>query len=278
MPLTPFPAIPQSSDPPDVFNASVDAFLAHLSTMVFEINTQVGLKSDVNTWTAAQYFSGVVIQDPIANIVFQGGGGGPDANKVVLQSAGGAFRIFAMNDTGSAFQEALSILRSGLSVSGIVLGNSTSSPDVAAFGNFVVSSSGKGLSFAASGGDTLTMYDEGTFTPAVAGASYASRSGSYTRIGNRVFFELNLQMSAQGSSTDTITGLPFTAAAGTASSVSVGIYLTVGASVVDVRGEVVPGTTTIKIAGSTSPGQGGTTTTTVIGSSATIRVSGSYRV
>lgn len=277
MPLTPFPAIPQSSDPPDVFNASVDAFLAHLSTMVFEINTQVGLLSDANTWTAPQTFPGVRIQESIANIFFYGGGGGPDTNKVILQSAAGAFRVFALNDAETEVQEALSILRSGLSVSGIVLGNSTSSPDVAAFGNFVVSSSGKGLSFAAAGGDTLTMYDEGTFTPDVAGASYASRSGSYTRIGNRVFFELNLQMSAQGSSTDTITGLPFTAAAGTVSPVSVGIYTSIGASIVDVRGEVLAGTTSILIRGSNSAATG-ITLGTLIGSSAIIKVSGSYRV
>lgn len=63
-------------------------------------------------------------------------------------------------------------------------------------------------------------YAEGTFTPAITfggaavGVTYTTQSGSYTRIGNRVFFDLLIVLSSKGSSTGTlaITGLPFTAA------------------------------------------------------------------
>lgn len=274
MALTPFPAIPQSSDPPDVFNASVDAFLAHLSTMVFEINTQVGLKSDANTWSAMQLFQGgVTIQPPSG------------AATLSVNAGAGLYSWFSLAANGSGFLSGDFNLYSGPTESGLM--QRANIPIRVGINNVIIGEfntaghwapeSGKGISFAGAGGDVLTIYDEGTFTPAVAGASYASRSGSYTRIGNRVFFELNLQMSAQGSSTDTITGLPFTAAAGTVSPVSVGIYTSIGASIVDVRGEVLAGTTSILIRGSNSAATG-ITLGTLIGSSAIIKVSGSYRV
>jgi hypothetical protein len=62
-------------------------------------------------------------------------------------------------------------------------------------------------------------YAEGTFTPAInfggasVGVTYSSQAGSYTKIGNRVFFNLVVVLTSKGSSTGTlaITGLPFTA-------------------------------------------------------------------
>lgn len=90
--------------------------------------------------------------------------------------------------------------------------------------------SGKGINFTAAGGDTLTMYDEGTFTPSVIGlttagtATYSTQVGRYTRIGNRVFFTINLAWTAHtGTGTMRIADLPFTssAAAGSISTVSV---------------------------------------------------------
>jgi hypothetical protein len=50
------------------------------------------------------------------------------------------------------------------------------------------------------------------FVGGVVGIAYAGRSGQWTRIGNRVFFELAVALSSKGSSTGNviISGLPFT--------------------------------------------------------------------
>jgi hypothetical protein len=70
------------------------------------------------------------------------------------------------------------------------------------------------------GGTTLSTYAEGTFTPGVAfgggttGITYSNQTGTYTRIGNAVYFKISIGLSNKGSSTGsaTVTGLPFTAA------------------------------------------------------------------
>lgn len=57
-------------------------------------------------------------------------------------------------------------------------------------GDLVIGTSGKGINFSAAGGDTLTIYDEGSWTPnqgsglTVVGAF--SSSGKYTRVGRLV--------------------------------------------------------------------------------------------
>jgi hypothetical protein len=76
--------------------------------------------------------------------------------------------------------------------------------------------SGLGINF---GDDTLQDYDEGTWTPAITfgnlavGLTMSAQHGYYTRIGNLVFIECDVRLSAKGSSTGTarITGLPFAA-------------------------------------------------------------------
>lgn len=79
--------------------------------------------------------------------------------------------------------------------------------------------SGKGINFAAAGGDTLTIYDEGTWSPdqgpglSVTGAF--SSNGTYTRIGRFVFVSgsvigaTSISVSAVG---QICTNLPFTKA------------------------------------------------------------------
>lgn len=84
---------------------------------------------------------------------------------------------------------------------------------------------GTGITFpatqnASSNANTLDDYEEGTWTPTIAfgggttGQSYAYQTGSYTKIGNRVFISMYVNFSNKGSSTGTatITGLPFTSA------------------------------------------------------------------
>lgn len=71
--------------------------------------------------------------------------------------------------------------------------------------------------------NTLDDYEEGTFTPVLefgggsTGITYARQAGYYTKVGNRVIINMELQISAKGSSTGdaTITGIPFVASSAT---------------------------------------------------------------
>jgi hypothetical protein len=92
-------------------------------------------------------------------------------------------------------------------------------------GGATPSASGAGITFPATQSastdvNTLDDYEEGTFTPAIAfggasvGITYTTQVASYTKIGNKVFYYIGIQLSSKGSSTGaaTITGMPFTAA------------------------------------------------------------------
>lgn len=75
-----------------------------------------------------------------------------------------------------------------------------------------------GTQSSASNVNTLDDYEEGTFTPTVAfgsgttGITYAAQVGRYTKVGNRVIFNLYVELTSNGSSTGAfdIRGLPFT--------------------------------------------------------------------
>ena len=97
-------------------------------------------------------------------------------------------------------------------------------------GNLIQGTAAKGINFTANtpaAGMTsqlLNWYEEGTFTPSWAGSTgnptvtYATRTGKYTRIGNVVYFNIVMYVSAAtgGSGDLSITGLPFnSSAAGT---------------------------------------------------------------
>jgi hypothetical protein len=87
---------------------------------------------------------------------------------------------------------------------------------------------------ASSDANTLDDYEEGTFTPAIAdgdnngsgeGQAYTVQVGRYTKIGNRVFFNLQVLISDLGTLTAgdgvRLVGLPFAASATTNSEPSV---------------------------------------------------------
>jgi hypothetical protein len=71
---------------------------------------------------------------------------------------------------------------------------------------------------ASAGANTLDDYEEGTFTPTLAfggastGVTYSTNSGTYTKIGNRVLYEINFVITSKGSATGAASaeGLPFT--------------------------------------------------------------------
>lgn len=68
-----------------------------------------------------------------------------------------------------------------------------------------------------SDGNVLDWYEEGTFTPTIefggasVGITYSHQAGTYTRIGNRVFYNVSLTLTSKGSSTGElrVQGLPF---------------------------------------------------------------------
>jgi hypothetical protein len=99
----------------------------------------------------------------------------------------------------------------GATIARLVYGNNNSNgTDLGIFGLRVANQNN-------TDGNALDWYEEGTWTPALAfgggstGMTYSTRTGRYTRIGNRVFTEAYFQLSAKGSSTGvaTITGMPF---------------------------------------------------------------------
>lgn len=74
---------------------------------------------------------------------------------------------------------------------------------------------------ASANANTLDDYEEGTFTPAFSATgstfSYALQTGIYTKIGNRVYVDIRLELNTSGNTLAanalSITGLPFAASA-----------------------------------------------------------------
>lgn len=111
----------------------------------------------------------------------------------------------------------------GTEVVPVVQGGSTKK---ATIDQILAPASGKGINFAAAGGDTLTIYDEGAWTPTITAnvgtiTSYTS-SGKYTRIGNVVTVSalITITNAGTGAGALIVAGLPFPI--GTFSCVGVG--------------------------------------------------------
>lgn len=82
-------------------------------------------------------------------------------------------------------------------------------------GNLVIATAGKGIDFTANGGDVLTQYDEGTWTPGFQNGTFTLSGfnrGYYTRVGNMVTASALLIWSAKSGAGDVAVTLPFTAA------------------------------------------------------------------
>jgi hypothetical protein len=134
--------------------------------------------------------------------------------------------------------------------------------------------------------DVLDYYLEGTFTPALTfgggstGITYVRRSGAYTRIGNRVFFELELVLSNKGSSTGSavITGLPLPQVAPNSFPVIAAGSTMVGLTgVVRGYGEQTTAPSSINLTQTNSNGDN-VITDTFFSNTAQITITGSYRV
>jgi hypothetical protein len=131
--------------------------------------------------------------------------------------------------TPLAGTEVLPIVQSSatkqVSVANLTAGRAISATQLTLTTGNVIVASGQGIDFSANTGapgmtsELLNWYEKGTFTPTIGGATvagvqtYAIQTGFYTRIGDRVYFNLRIVLSAKDAATSgllIIAGLPFT--------------------------------------------------------------------
>lgn len=124
--------------------------------------------------------------------------------------------IVPLNQSGVSDSVSVANLTAGRAVSAASLTLST--------GNVTQGASGTGYNFTAntpaSGmtSQNLTWYEEGTWTPTLASSgggtpTYVRQIGRYTRIGNRVLFQIEIDLASKGTLAAgnlSLTGLPFT--------------------------------------------------------------------
>jgi hypothetical protein len=147
----------------------------------------------------------------------------------------GSFSINAMNDDISVKSSALTISSGGLATfsNGIKFGG-TPSPayDVAA--------------------TTLDAYEEGTWTGTQVNDGVGlSSTGSYTRIGNTVFFKIYIGGTTTSAGLASVTGLPYSASSSNGYNIFSYVH---GSSLANSRGGYISGTTLIPL---TNGGTGG---------------------
>jgi len=174
----------------------------------------------------------------------------------------------------------------GSGASSVIVNNGTN--NVAGFttgNNLQMLQNGGGIVFSnssATTNSTLNDYETGTWTPTVGGtATYTIQNGTYTKIGNRVYFSLDVQINSIGSgSTTSITNLPFTIAnvAGAGGGVSVGYYVSLASSITTLYANLNTNTTQIVFGYSSSNGTGQSAYPgAVFGNSARIICNGHYQ-
>lgn len=129
---------------------------------------------------------------------------------------------------------------------------------------------------ASANANTLDDYEEGTFTPSLGGtATYTSRTGTYTKIGNVVHFSVDMTVNTIGTGdTNVISGLPFTASGRHAA--VVGDWSSAAGSFVFMAGRV--SSTSITITALSSAATSVSTSSVVFGNGTAIVVSGTYLV
>ena len=134
---------------------------------------------------------------------------------------------------------------------------------------------------------TLDWYEESSFTPgitfggAAVGVTYGSQIGRYTRIGERVFFNLSLTLTSKGSSTGVIaiTGLPYTSNINNVSPCSIRLNaVTAGLANVMLYGLVGSSTSSVQLAKSDGATSLTVLTDADIAGTANIYISGHYEV
>jgi hypothetical protein len=154
-------------------------------------------------------------------------------------------------------------------------------------GNATPSTSGAGITFpatqsASSDANTLDDYEEGSFTPTIAGTStagsgtYSLQQGTYTKVGRAVSFRIYIAWSAHtGTGNMAIESLPFTVSghAAVAFGFVSGVTLTASNYLI---GYADSGTTKITLL--QTPTGGGSASNVALDTSADIMVAGTYFV
>jgi hypothetical protein len=155
------------------------------------------------------------------------------AEGILLSTGSGVARVTAISNGANNVNLALRSLSNGGATDAITL---TPSGAVALSGA-VTNAGGVGITFptsqfASSNANTLDDYEEGTFTPTVIGtstagtATYSSQVGRYTKIGNRVLFNIRVSYSSgTGAGLLRISGLPFAATSASGANAAVSVYL-----------------------------------------------------
>jgi hypothetical protein len=133
---------------------------------------------------------------------------------------------------------------------------------------------------ASSDANTLDDYEEGTWTPNVGGtATYTTQTASYTKIGNTVVVwgEITINLIGTGSTTR-VYGLPFTSNGSYVQPGSTGYFANLAQSVYSMTTAVEPGTTNLVFHTQTSLSGTNNINQAVLGNSARIQFSVTYKV
>ena len=136
-------------------------------------------------------------------------GGGKQIHSAIdatsLNSTGGvSYLTFKMKDTSANLNDVMRLDYNG----NVTISN----------GTLIMGTSGEGIDFSANANaagmtsELLDDYEEGTWTPAIAGLTASKQQGKYVKIGNLVFVSLTLEFSGGSATDNDITGLPFAAA------------------------------------------------------------------
>jgi hypothetical protein len=109
---------------------------------------------------------------------------------------------------------------------------------------------------ASSDANTLDDYEEGTWTPSIGGtATYTPATGTYTKIGKLVTFQMTLYVATRGTgSQGTISGLPFvnTGSSGNMCASYMGYFGDLNVSVTYLAGYIAPNSSSIIMVGTTA--------------------------
>jgi len=174
-----------------------------------------GTDGELITWNASGVIAAVAAGNADQVLTSNGAGAAP-----TFQAAAGTTLSGSTNNTVATVTGANALIgEANLTFDGTDLTVSS--------GNVIMGTSGKGIDFAATGGGTgtgseselLADYEHGTFSPVIKGSggstgtwAQAATGGTYTKVGNRVMFQMRGYMTNVGSwsGNAVITGLPFT--------------------------------------------------------------------
>jgi hypothetical protein len=168
---------------------------------IFDVN-QIVITGNSFYWDFAGYVAGGSIPNGTKNVINFNAG----ATIINVSITGNIFNSFTFDST--TFND---FVNNATSIGELtIVGNASNNPVNTLVGHIVGNRSSTNPVM-------LDWYQEGTFSPIVefggssVGVTYAGRVGNYTRIGNRMIFDMQIQLSNKGSSVGdmTIEGLPF---------------------------------------------------------------------